>query len=468
MSLDKRGDPSVPELDIHGIWWLPEKPDERRSGTLRYSEQSGALLDLFGNFPVNNTGEKPLIFELETLRHHEIILGIGSKGENLTLLDCDGIETTIHLFTFDNPRIRAEYVLVGALIDSPLTVKSLSSRLDNLNVWVGSSGFTVSPLFPKGWRMEHQHPDGTFCQLPGFAVGFSYQTIGPRLERPLTSFSMTQNARLQIVFDQEISLASAFNIFDLFRTLLVLGIGSPVDFLEIEGTSSKGEQFEQTLIPFKILYRRRRMYERTVTAPGKMLFVFDDIKDKFSEICDLWIRRKEILKPVYSLYFAAIHNPSTYVEEHFINFFQAAESYHRRTFIPDDGAKRLHKSKLDAISAAIPSEHRQWIKEKLTHSHEPTAADRLKSVISTVGAEWLFPSTAEDVRALVRIRNYFTHWEPTAERYLPPLRDLNNWKARLQVLVEMILLHEIGFSNHETGALFERSQRLESFLVAPE
>ncbi|WP_416366253.1 hypothetical protein [Sphingomonas aerolata] len=37
-------------FSFEGFWWLPNKPDEHIAGTLSFSQESGALLQLLGIF----------------------------------------------------------------------------------------------------------------------------------------------------------------------------------------------------------------------------------------------------------------------------------------------------------------------------------------------------------------------------------------------------------------------------------
>lgn len=38
------------KFEFKGIWWLPDKPEEQISGTLRFVAAEGAVLELIGSF----------------------------------------------------------------------------------------------------------------------------------------------------------------------------------------------------------------------------------------------------------------------------------------------------------------------------------------------------------------------------------------------------------------------------------
>ncbi len=70
------------EFEHNGIWWLPQNPQAKISGTLNFHPGDGATLHLIGSFK----GLK----ELNLLSHHSIILGITTQGKRITLHDCLG------------------------------------------------------------------------------------------------------------------------------------------------------------------------------------------------------------------------------------------------------------------------------------------------------------------------------------------------------------------------------------------
>ena len=72
-----------------GLWWLPETPDERLPGVLRYDGKGGLSLSLIGAFEERifrhlAPGVKD---ELEGLRVWDVIYGAAQQRE-ITLLDC--------------------------------------------------------------------------------------------------------------------------------------------------------------------------------------------------------------------------------------------------------------------------------------------------------------------------------------------------------------------------------------------
>lgn len=70
----------IEELKYAGVWWLPDKPEDRVSGTLRFTSDEGAILDLIGSFKD--------IKDIDKVQRAEFILGLSSDGKNITLYKC--------------------------------------------------------------------------------------------------------------------------------------------------------------------------------------------------------------------------------------------------------------------------------------------------------------------------------------------------------------------------------------------
>jgi len=61
------------KFEYKGRWWLPDKPEKRISGTLRFTPNEGAILELIGSFKDTK--------DINKMLEPEIILGISSNGK---------------------------------------------------------------------------------------------------------------------------------------------------------------------------------------------------------------------------------------------------------------------------------------------------------------------------------------------------------------------------------------------------
>jgi hypothetical protein len=235
--------------------------------------------------------------------------------------------------------------------------------------------------------------------------------------------------------------------------LVALAIGQPVRPLEFSGTldvrAGKDGSIEQRSV--EIIHNREPIApELPDLSSNAMLFTASSISARFGETVRAWFQKYDAVGPLYQLYFGTVRSPWMYVEHRFINMFQALESHHRRTCVQPVERLDQHEARVQRILGLVTEKKdRKWLENRLRHSHEPTAADRIRELVRLVDAAWLLDDDA--IRLAGDFRNFVTHYDPKVENRLPPKADrsrlMHDLGVRLRVLCEMLLLYELGFSN---------------------
>jgi hypothetical protein len=112
---------------------------------------------------------------------------------------------------------------------------------------------------------------------------------------------------------------------------------------------------------------------------------------------------------------------------------------------------------MKAILAAAPLEWTNWLEEKLAHANKATFRTGLKELVLT-----LPPTLARDVgdpdgftQLVSWTRNYLTHWTPALEEKAAKGVDLVRLVVALRLVLEALLLLEIGFTHAEIELLYE-------------
>lgn len=101
-----------------GLWWLPDAPDERVPGVLRYDRDGGATLSLIGAFENRiMTEDSPWVTTVhEGSRTWDVMHGVAERRE-ITLLDCVPTSTNrtmgARVDSPDKQVVRAQTALVG-------------------------------------------------------------------------------------------------------------------------------------------------------------------------------------------------------------------------------------------------------------------------------------------------------------------------------------------------------------------
>ncbi len=104
------------ELEYNGVWWLPDEPEKRFYGILKFTPSEGAILDLMGSF-------RDIKDDILKHKEYEIILGISSDGKYITLYKCFEIRSTISLPGITSSSIYGEFVFVGFHFYKPEDIK---------------------------------------------------------------------------------------------------------------------------------------------------------------------------------------------------------------------------------------------------------------------------------------------------------------------------------------------------------
>ena len=140
------------KFEYEGIWWLPDKPEKQISGTLRFTPNEGAILELIGSFKDTKDILKP-----------EIILGI-SNGKKITLHKCFetfGTKSNVSFPGLLTSSFYANEIFVGAHFQKSEDIKfrELSIRYSYLDEWVNISGFNIQYPDEKEIVIKYKEPE---------------------------------------------------------------------------------------------------------------------------------------------------------------------------------------------------------------------------------------------------------------------------------------------------------------------
>lgn len=443
-----------------GIWWLPDKPELKVSGTLTFSPDEGATLDLIGSF------RDPLDFK--KLSQPDIILGISANGKQITLHRC--IETNISAsfpLGFQTSRFHAQMIFIGAHFQRFADIKfsSISVHYTHLDAWTNISGFNFEILPNRTMDIKYKMPESIKTSInDDYTVEINFQVTGPAFHAAKQEVNIQQKTYIIIQSKEERSFDELSRIMYQIRNFLSLGIKEAVYPLHITG---KGEA-RKTMIkdtpyyePIEIIYKLiNTPMASKEKLPFQMLFVFEDIKGKFETFLRNWFVKTESLEPVYDLYFGTLYNPRMYLQHRFLSLVHALESYHRRTMKNYELPEDQHNRRIQEILNAVPTEQREWLESRLTYSNEPSLRRRLREIFSgysDVLNEYIENKDAF-MNKVVVTRNYLTHYDPNLEEDAADGEELYHISEKLRLLIEICLLTELGFDPSEIKHLLSRNE----------
>ena len=441
-------------------WWQPEQPDIKVSGVLHFEPKRGWVLALSGTFekltPRAPSVDRPIVSVVTAPEDYPILLGMSDDGQGMTAFGCQVIGGTLPFMSPGTlklwPKILVHDVHFESVEDFQLF--SLSVRFSNLDTWVDISGFEIRPsptLYPV--EIRYAKPEPLECQIEsGLTIGVVFAVSGPNL-LPRSDLQIVQRAWLRVKTDEARPYEELERTVMRLSDLVALAIGQPLRPLEFSGTcdvrDGHGGAFKR--IPLKIIHNREPIAPELPDVDSEdMLFTASSIAGRFGELVKTWFESHPEPGALYQLYFGTLRSPSMYLEQRFINMFQALESHDRRTRVHSLEQLAKHQERLDRIHKAVTRKDQKWLKNYLRHSHEPTAADRIRYLVDSVDANWLLDEAA--ITLAGDFRNFNTHFGPDVEKRLPPREERSNsmfdLSKRLRVLCEMLLLSQLGFSKN--------------------
>jgi hypothetical protein len=153
----------------------------------------------------------------------------------------------------------------------------------------------------------------------------------------------------------------------LLKNFFSLAVLESTNVLSLEAESSEANSD----MPIKIFYKSANSkINPKQSSPLNILFGYDDITERFEYTIKKRFENAENLKPVYDLYFSALHSSSMYLDHKFLNFIQALEAYHRRVIGGNDLPDKAHEKRISEILGSTLDHHKKWLQEELRYSRK--------------------------------------------------------------------------------------------------
>ncbi|MBS4032288.1 MAG: hypothetical protein KGZ63_12840 [Clostridiales bacterium] len=436
------------DFECTGLWWLPEG-DDQVSGTLRFNQGEGAVLELIGSLKDD--------FEFEYV-HHEIIWGVTSKGKEITLYKCIERHCSINAPGLTCSSYKAQIVFVGHhfLNWDVIEFESITFEFPFLQQWLKITGLTYTIKQKENRILEiqagYQPPNEIVLRLPEFTITFDC----------VLSYSMNkfESINMQQTFMLKVTPHDTPRDYNFFieyvgnnlRNFFTFAIGTTVRPTSIIGTIKEETTDENFGAKSKHVYI---FYQSLISNPSKnidfddMLFTYPDVKQHFDLYLLNWFQKNSILQPIYSLYFGTLMNPKIFIHHRFLNLVQGLESYHRRMFKGQYVDETTFRHIVDCISSAIPSttsEFEKVLTDRFQYMNEFTLRTRLKELIdkNIDIFELVIGSTSQLIKDTVNTRNFFTHYDLRLEKKTKKGVDLYYICEQLKFIFIVCLLTEMG------------------------
>ncbi|KAA5837086.1 hypothetical protein F1721_04495 [Saccharopolyspora hirsuta] len=454
-----------------GLWWLPDKPDEKVPGVLRYDAEGGLLLSLIGTFEdrIMTTGSSGWTEVHEGTRTWEVMHGVAELRE-ITLLGCVPKSTRrtfgARVKSPETQTMTAATAIVGAHVngeeDAAFSMAEVS--VDDLGLWAASSVFegflgapdgkidgtgrlSVKPVEGQSvvvddteYRLVHTHTLPYFDQRKGGAVGRMRDTVSICVA-PAEPFSLSAALQAASLVQDLISLAT-------HRAAGVIWLR-----LEVAGT--------ELLLPNDRPLPRRRAdvlyspaavgeHDAKVVDHHRVFFTCDSLP--FEEVLPRWCEARGRLRAATNMILGLRYAPARFVETNLLTAVGAAEVLHRNLRIDEKPfPPAAFKAMRSAMLEQVPDEHRSRFKEVIRN--DPTLRDRLDALVMRPDREaigLLMPDVERWAERASKARNDLAHEGKT------PKHSFDELIAIVEVTTAVVILNLL----HELGLPAERQREI--------
>lgn len=413
-------------LDVQGFFWLPAKPDEEIPGRLTVSESGDVSLQLLGIFESGllsiNSSELP------------IILGVTERGKHVTLVDCLYKNRSLHFPGIPITDIYASLLLVGSHFSNKddLLFSKVLFHVEGLDKWLGITGISANcDLGNQEAEITYKRPKQIDHQLnDDLVLSIRFNWSAPIGGGNIFKATITQTAVLCLEAPNVRKFSELIDSVRQINNLLCLALDKPVALTSahvsrpdiVEDVGGKKRPIEMDV------------YYPSLPHPDtppeihrpQMLFPYQEVESNFDSILSKWLDGYRQLEPAFNLYFSATTAKHAFLETQFLFLVQGLEALHRRIGGSKNGKLRKRLTELLAPLAKHFGDNKK---------NEALVSD------------------------IVNTRDYLTHYIPELESQAKTGTDLWRLCTKMEVLFELQLLRQIGFSSVQIDRIVNGNYR---------
>jgi len=463
------------EFEYSGHWYLPEDPQRKVAGTVRFNNENGIWLRLLQSF------RGTLSADVESLVRPWVILGVSDSGTQITLYQAARTGSFTSAAEEQPALFHANYMFLGHHFNprSVICFSSLSVNFTYFEEWMGHATFKHQagphpPIYsaPEEVRVAPQSLEAEI------RVHSTLRSEGDLLR----SMETVHTGWLTINTGEYRNFAWYRKVLDSLQNFMTLLVGRPVyprlvtaivrtgEFDEWEPTREKtatvGVYFHQE---FRTPTPPRRSHHQSAITE-EVLIPLPNIASNLTSILYAWFEDAERLAPVYEAFFGALYNTKAYPQSQFLSLMQTAESFHRRTrpgkYVQEETYEEYRQEMVACIPNSVERDHRESLKTRLKYGNEYSLRKRLQELFAQYPARDLVRDLTEAnpnfVNDIVGTRNYLAHLTDELKNkalFGPALLKAND---DLRLILTGLLLRRLGIGGLTAyRAITERIERWE-------
>ena len=441
-----------PDDSFEGEWWQAANPELRIGGILELCDKFE--LRLWGT--IGDKGFPPLKAGFDSQIFHG-----QSLGNSLTLFDGHLPSTRVSSGGGSVVLFRIPLAFIGSYwLDDKEEAKfdRVCANIDNLVEW--SNQRRMVGRHPTGKTvLEYTRPDPAVATIDGTTITLS-EGLATRERIYSAQWDVEANLNLELATPEDVHEID-YKYIRPFRYLLNLATGSAsaAGRLRVANPAHLDDPSLRWLDTY--VYGRNRPVAKAIepSLSANMLFTLQDID--FAKVVPRWYQLVEQLGIACDLLFSINAPENIFVGNQMFNVASAAEGIHQRLYPEADKKSPEYKRRLNEILSAVPEAHSSWLKASLQSSHRLTFAQRLDQLIDRAGSA-VHPfvgDRAKWIKCVKDIRNQIAHALRERYSFETDVVKLAWLTATVDVLLRIVLLRELGFSDAECVTMADKNRQ---------
>ena len=425
------------EQKWRGKWWLPDNPEKKVGGTLKYDGEGKLMLELYSY--IGATVTDSAVTTIKTDRERWPIIYGEVCDHEITLIDTfsNGLSIKPPMW-----KVMADFAIVGAHIngcdDEVFNVAEFS--FEGLRQWAGGATFGMT-LGEGGCECagEVRNDNGVWYNLLRTSLNFTDNSSSVKAsESELEVFLRVTSKRL-FTLDDVLTQVDMLHSLVAFATTSCAGVTWLRLGLSEVGTSSSGESKRAYLLYHPVAFACR---DADKINANQILFTCGLLP--FEKTLRKWFQIYEENKAAIRIILGVIYDSDKFVEDKILASACAAEVLHGGLKLGGEpfSNKKEFKRMREEILKVVPEERKSWVKERIRN--QPSLRERLYDLINRLEeniAEQFVVDKDSWVDKTVKARNDFTHQGETPGQTLIELDAI----ARVTTMVVIFnLLKELG------------------------
>lgn len=402
----------IKNVDIKGLWWLPENPEYKVAGMLHHEPMGKTKLDLIGEFRPNDW-----LHSFNETKGEDVIWGLSSENKAITLFQNFPFATKNSSCPFSVMHYDCQFLIIGKHIRSLKEEGQYRARIlfDELSYW-------YRPDIVKFIYKEKEKDIGFISSFNSEHsidirvtdnIKFSFEPqISVSQEDMGLINEMAQSTDLVISFTMPTCLQFILNVVKEFELMLSIATLSHVQCKGFNIYDESRDTEEERKQKIEIMHH----YFREEYKPNKKfynyLFTYDTVKEQLSNVLQKWYETEDIM-PIRSHLVDSLNRHGVFSSTDFLVVVQAIEGFYCRFRQDNESLRNI-----------------------------------LRNLVTEFSDIRCVEMEEDDYQKIADSRHYYSHLLPPGKKpHVVQGKELYNLDFKLRKILLCCVLNFMGFDN---------------------